>query len=125
MKALQRDNEIIPEPWDQWTLDHLEWLTTPRPDGDGYVLIEDYEPETDGSDMEAEPIPEAPAEEQAQEPDPVPEVPAEDSGEGPAEDPEETAEPGTEALPDDDEIVVLNGVQYTKAQLRALLEGSQ
>ena len=44
MKALQRDDEIIPEPWSQWTYDHLEWLTTPRPNGDGYTLIEDYQP---------------------------------------------------------------------------------
>ena len=47
MRALQRNDEIIPEPWDQWTLDHLGWLTTPRPDGDGYVLIEDYVPPAD------------------------------------------------------------------------------
>ena len=47
MKALQRDDEIIPEPWSQWTIDHLEWLTTPRPEGDGYTLIEDYQPEPD------------------------------------------------------------------------------
>lgn len=46
MKALIRDNEIITEPFQQWIVDHLEWLTTPRPDGDGYTLIEDYqEPE--------------------------------------------------------------------------------
>jgi len=44
MKALIRDKEIILEPWDQWTQDHLDWLTTARPDGDGYTLIEDYEP---------------------------------------------------------------------------------
>jgi hypothetical protein len=43
MRALIRDNEIITEPFNQWTLDHLDWLTTPRPDGDGYTLIEDYE----------------------------------------------------------------------------------
>ena len=40
MKALVRDEEIIVEPFDQWTLNHLEWLTTPRPDGDGYELID-------------------------------------------------------------------------------------
>ena len=46
MKALQRDTEIWPETaWTQWTYDHLEWLTTPRPDGDGYTMIENYEPE--------------------------------------------------------------------------------
>ena len=44
MKALVRDEEIIVEPFDQWTLNHLEWLTTPRPDGDGYELVENYEP---------------------------------------------------------------------------------
>ena len=50
MKALKRDDEIIPEPWDQWTQDHLVWLTTPRPDGDGYTLIEDYEPPEESSE---------------------------------------------------------------------------
>ena len=44
MKALIRDDEIIPEPWDQWTESHLEWLITPRPNGDGYKLVEDYQP---------------------------------------------------------------------------------
>lgn len=44
MKALIRENEIITEPWNQWTHDHLEWLTTPRPDGDGYKILEDYHP---------------------------------------------------------------------------------
>ena len=44
MKALIRDNEIILEPFDQWTINHLDWLTTARPDGDGYKLVEDYQP---------------------------------------------------------------------------------
>ena len=44
MKALIRGNEIVYEPFDQWTQEHLIWLTTPRPDGDGYELVEDYEP---------------------------------------------------------------------------------
>ena len=44
MKALIRGSEIILEPWDQWTQEHLVWLTTPRPDGDGYELIENYYP---------------------------------------------------------------------------------
>lgn len=44
MKALIRENEIIPEPWSQWIVDHLDWLTTARPDGDGYRLVEDYQP---------------------------------------------------------------------------------
>lgn len=47
MKALIRDNEIIAEPWDQWTQEHLEWLTTPRPNGDSYELVEDYVPPQD------------------------------------------------------------------------------
>lgn len=45
MKALIRGDEIIPEPWDQWTQDHLGWLTTPRPNGDGYKLVKDFTPE--------------------------------------------------------------------------------
>lgn len=44
MRALIRDGEIIPEPFDTWIKDHLDWLTTARPDGDGYELVEDYEP---------------------------------------------------------------------------------
>ena len=45
------DFEIWPESkWTQWTYDHLEWLTTPRPDGDGYTLIEDYKPEEEMSE---------------------------------------------------------------------------
>ena len=49
MKALIRDSEIIPEPFSQWITDHLDWLTTPRPDGDGYTLVEDYEPSEEQS----------------------------------------------------------------------------
>lgn len=44
MKALIRGEEIIMEPWSQWVEDHLIWLTTERPDGDGYKLIENYSP---------------------------------------------------------------------------------
>lgn len=44
MKVLKRGEEIISEPFDQWILDHIKWLTTPRPDGDGYQLVEDYDP---------------------------------------------------------------------------------
>ena len=44
MKALVRDNEVIIEPFNQWTENHIDWLTTARPDGDGYELVEDYEP---------------------------------------------------------------------------------
>lgn len=49
MKALVREDEIIIEPFSQWVQEHLAWLTTARPDGDGYVLVEDYTPpaETD------------------------------------------------------------------------------
>lgn len=43
--ALIRDDEIITEPWSQWIKDHLDWLTTPRPDGDGYKLVKDFTPE--------------------------------------------------------------------------------
>ena len=44
MRALIRNDEVIIEPWDQWVEDHLDWLTTPRPNGDGYTLVEDYQP---------------------------------------------------------------------------------
>ena len=44
MKALIREEEVITEPFNQWVTDHLEWLTTPRPEGDGYTLISDYTP---------------------------------------------------------------------------------
>ena len=47
MRALIRDEEIIMEPFNKWTLDHLEWLTTPRPNGDGYKLINNYFPSED------------------------------------------------------------------------------
>ena len=50
MKALIRDSEIILEPFSKWIEDHIEWLTTPRPEGDGYKLINDYTP-TDASDI--------------------------------------------------------------------------
>ena len=46
MRTLKRDDEFVPESeWNQWIKDHLEWLTTPRPEGDGYTLIEDYQEE--------------------------------------------------------------------------------
>ena len=45
MKALVRDKEILPESeWTPWTYDHLDWLTAPRPHGDGYEIVEDYQP---------------------------------------------------------------------------------
>lgn len=51
MKALIRGDEIITEPFNQWVEDHVEWLTTPRPEGDGYKLINDYEPPADASEI--------------------------------------------------------------------------
>ena len=44
MNALVRENEVIPEPFSDWVQQHIEWLTTPRPEGDGYKLINDYQP---------------------------------------------------------------------------------
>ena len=44
MKALIRGAEIILEPFDDWIIEHLDWLTTARPEGDGYQLVEDYHP---------------------------------------------------------------------------------
>ena len=40
MRALIRGDEIITEPFSPWVREHLAWLTTARPDGDGYQLIE-------------------------------------------------------------------------------------
>ena len=40
MKTLIREDEIITEPFSPWVQEHLAWLTTPRPDGDGYELID-------------------------------------------------------------------------------------
>ena len=55
MKALIRGNEIWPEDrWTQWTRDHIDWLTTARPEGDGYTLINDY---TEDSVIVEEPEP--------------------------------------------------------------------
>lgn len=48
MKALIRDDEIILEPFPEWVQDHLTWLVTPRPNGDGYILLDGYEPEEHG-----------------------------------------------------------------------------
>ena len=47
MRALIRDSEIITEPFSLWIEDHIIWLTTPRPNGDGYKLVEDFTPEID------------------------------------------------------------------------------
>ena len=44
MRALIRDNDVIVEPFSKWIEDHLDWLTTAMPDGDGYDLVEDYQP---------------------------------------------------------------------------------
>lgn len=40
MRALIRGDEIILEPFTPWVEEHLAWLTTPRPEGDSYQLIE-------------------------------------------------------------------------------------
>lgn len=47
MKALVRNNDVICEPWSLWVKDHIIWLTTPRPYGDGYKLVENYSPENE------------------------------------------------------------------------------
>lgn len=44
MKALIRGDDIILSPFDKWIEDHINWLTTARPNGDGYKLVEDYIP---------------------------------------------------------------------------------
>lgn len=49
MKALIRESDIICEPFDEWIKEHLDWLTTARPNGDGYTLIDNYEPPEEGN----------------------------------------------------------------------------
>ena len=44
MKALIRNDEIILEPFSKWIEEHIDWLTTARPNGDSYELVEDYTP---------------------------------------------------------------------------------
>ena len=44
MKALVRDHEVITEPFSKWIEDHMDWMTKERPNGDGYKLINDYQP---------------------------------------------------------------------------------
>lgn len=53
MRALFREpDEIIPETdLTQWMKDHIKWMTTPRPNGDGYQWIEDYQPPEDEDDQ--------------------------------------------------------------------------
>lgn len=51
MRALIRDNEVILETdWNEWIITHLDWMTTPRPKGDGYTMIENYQPPIDIGD---------------------------------------------------------------------------
>lgn len=48
MRALKRDTEIwVESNWTKWVYEHLDWLTAPRPNGDGYTLIDNYEPPED------------------------------------------------------------------------------
>ena len=51
MKTLIREDEIITEPFSPWVQEHLAWLTTPRPDGDGYELVDDYQPPAEESEI--------------------------------------------------------------------------
>lgn len=58
MKALIRDDEVWSEDnWTQWTRDHIDWLTTARPEGDGYRLVNDYTEESEVIVEDPEPIP--------------------------------------------------------------------
>ena len=49
MKAIKRDDDVIVEPFSKWIVEHLDWLSTARPDGDGYTLIDNYEPPEEGN----------------------------------------------------------------------------
>lgn len=68
MKALIRDNEIITEPFPKWIEEHILWIATARPDGDGYALCEDCpvpDPEPQDFDITTIEVPDtsAPADE--------------------------------------------------------------
>lgn len=85
MKALIREDEIwTEETWTQWTRDHIGWLTTVRPEGDGYTLVNDY---TECSEIvvEEEKVPQ-------------------------------------DNVVEDDDYVIINGVRYSKDELRSMLE---
>ena len=94
MIALIRDSEIIVEPFSPWVQEHLEWLTTPRPDGDGYTLVQNYIPPTENTPEQFEIV----------EPTPTPAA----------------EEPEVEVIPDSN-VVIIDGKEYTKEELRALL----
>ena len=58
MKALIRGDEVWSEDsWTQWTRDHIDWLTTARPEGDGYRLVNDYTEDSVIVVEDPEPIP--------------------------------------------------------------------
>lgn len=57
MKALIRGHEIIIEPFPQWIIDNLDYITGKETDtdgnpikGDGWALVEDYKPEDDNDE---------------------------------------------------------------------------
>lgn len=53
MKALIRDTEIYAETaWSPFTINHLAWCHTARPDGDGYALCEDTPADAIPSDFD-------------------------------------------------------------------------
>ena len=64
MKALIRDTEIITEPFPAWIEEHLLWMATARPNGDGYALCEDCpvsDPEPEDFDITTIEVPDASA----------------------------------------------------------------
>ena len=53
MRALIRDTEIYAETsWSPFTINHLDWCHTARPDGDGYALCEDCPEDAIPSDFD-------------------------------------------------------------------------
>ena len=52
MKALIRGNEVITEPFSPWVIANIKWMTGTETDGDGnpigggdgWTLVENYEP---------------------------------------------------------------------------------
>lgn len=66
MRALIRDTEFYPETaWSPFTVNHIEWHRTARPDGDGYALAEDAPADAIAADFDiSETVQTIPAEEE-------------------------------------------------------------
>ena len=101
MRALVRGNEVMPEDtWSEWVRNNLAFLTGTETDsegqpmkGDGWTLVEDYEPDESPT--------EAPS--------------------APSEAPEEVEPSQDTSEPEKEETVTYGGRTYTLDELRKLI----